>query len=157
MSAYALNWLTHVRQVPALRPYLLVSLDDAMQRLCDRLGEPAVPAMLLHEDPRLSLETRGGYMRNDVHGFKILGKVKALFTERLLRLGYDVLLSDVDSVWLGDPFPYLGGHLTPGIAGADLLVTNDYADLTRDEDILTVFNTSELMLREWACAPKSPD
>lgn len=154
MSAYALNWLMHVKQVPTLRPYFLVSLDDAMQREAERRGEPVVPALLLHGDARLSLEGRGGggYLRNDADGFKLLGKAKALFTEELLKRGYAVLLSDVDSVWLADPFPFLGGERTPGLARADVLVTNDYADARRDNDISTVFNTGALLLRPSARA-----
>jgi hypothetical protein len=146
MCSYALNWLLHVRNVAALRPYVLVTLDAQMQAECERRGEPCVSAALLHRDASLSLEG-GSYLRNDVAGFKKLGKVKALFTERLLAEGYDVLLSDVDSVWLGDPFPFLGGARTPGLAHADLLVTNDYADVGRDDDITTVFNTGALLLR----------
>ena len=35
---------------------------------------------------------------------------QALTTARLLELGYDVLLSDADAVWLGDPWPWIGGR-----------------------------------------------
>lgn len=154
MSAYAVNWLIHARQVPSLRPYFLVTLDEQMQAECERLGEPAVPALLLHKDPRLTLGRRAGYLRNDSGGFKLLGKAKALFTQRLLALGYSVLLSDVDSVWLSDPFPFLGGARAPGLADADVLVTNDYADARRDTDITTVFNTGALLLRAGARAQR---
>mmetsp|Transcript_17242 Transcript_17242/g.53448 ORF Transcript_17242/g.53448 Transcript_17242/m.53448 type:complete len:960 (+) Transcript_17242:82-2961(+) len=150
MEAYAVNWLLHVKAVAALHPYLLVSLDEEMHQVCDRMGFPAVRAADLHRDPSLVLEHRRGprgYVRNDPAEFKKLGKVKALFTVQLLELGYDVLLSDVDSVWLADPWPYLGGAATPSLATADLLVTNDYSDWSRDVDQTTVFNTGALLLR----------
>lgn len=147
MKAYALNWLLHARAVPALWPYLLVSLDAQMHAEAERLGEPSVPAELLHKNSSLVLKRQNSWIRNDVVEFKKLGKVKALFTEQLLTLGYDVLLSDVDSVFLADPGPYLGGAMTPHLAEADLLVTNDYADAARDLDQSTVFNTGALMLR----------
>ena len=47
-------------------------------------------------------------MRNEREGFKLLGFVKGRLTLGLLRRGYDVLLSDADTVWLGDPWPWIG-------------------------------------------------
>ena len=80
---------------------------------------------------RLPAKSGNGWLRNDAGRFKTMGYLKAMFTWRLLELGYDVLLSDADSVWLASPWPYLG---RPGVAHAadagwlplaDVLATND--------------------------------
>jgi hypothetical protein len=66
---------------------------------------------------------------------------QALTTARLLELGYDVLLSDADTVWLGDPWPWIGGRgiVLADDAGdlplADVLATNDMPDLRRDGQV----------------------
>ena len=66
---------------------------------------------------------------------------QALTTARLLELGYDVLLSDADAVWLGDPWSWIGGRgvVLADDAGdlplADVLATNDMPDLRRDGQV----------------------
>lgn len=47
-------------------------------------------------------------MRNEMERFKLLGFVKGRLTLGLLLRGYHVLLSDADSVWLGNPWPWIG-------------------------------------------------
>ena len=67
-----------------------------------RAGVPAVARLLK------SVKSGNGWLRNDAGRFKTMGYLKAMFTFQLLELGYDVLLSDADSVFLGDPWPWIG-------------------------------------------------
>ena len=94
-------------------------------------------------------------MRNQQGHFKALGFVKASFALRLLAHGYDVLLSDADSVFFGNPWPWLGRlgvapastTVAGGLLAADLIVTNDIAALETDGLPSTVLNSGVLFLR----------
>ena len=94
-------------------------------------------------------------VRNQQGHFKALGFVKASFALRLLAHGYDVLLSDADSVFFGNPWPWLGrlgvapatAALAGGLLAADLIVTNDIAALESDGLPSTVLNSGVLFLR----------
>ena len=164
MRDYVYNWLSHTRRVAALLPYAAIAVDDALLQLCLSWGEPVLDAPALLQDDAAATEAISklrallpaqGYMRNEREGFKLLGFVKGRLTLGLLRRGYDVLLSDADTVWLGNPWPWIGG----GAAGAspaadagmlplaDVLTTNDYPDFRRDGQPDTVFNTGALFFR----------
>ena len=113
-----------------------------------------------------------GYLRNERAGFKMMGFVKARLVHTLLRLGYDVLLSDADSVFLGNPWPWIGPILSASstttstsssstsalaldaglLPTADVLLSNDYPDLRRDGQPDSVFNSGLAFLR---CTPRA--
>jgi hypothetical protein len=113
----------------------------------------------LHTIQGLQAQTVRGYLRNERAGFKILGFVKARIMLSLLHRGYDVLLSDADSVFLGDPWPWIGPHAAVAAAGyplaadagllptADVLLSNDYPDLRRDGQPDSVFNSGLAFFR----------
>src|SRR5690242_878923 len=60
-----------------------------------------------------------GYYNPEYHTM-INARTKAVL--QILRLGYSVLLSDVDSVWLRNPFPYLDTK------NYDIIGQNDRSD-----------------------------
>ena len=45
-------------------------------------------------------KSNSAYYRHDVEAFRLMGAHKALFLHLLLLKGYDVLLSDADTVWM---------------------------------------------------------
>ena len=122
-------------------------LDAALAQLtCATAGRQRAPAELTGHECNV---------RNQQAHFKALGFIKASFALRLLAHGYDVLLSDADGVFLGDPWPWLGrpgvAPAAPAVEGgllsADLIVTNDIADLHHDGLPSTVLNSGVLFLR----------
>lgn len=187
MQDYVFNWLSHASRIPALRPYAAIAIDDELYRVCRHWQEPVLSASeLLQEDGqalnatsslRMMLAGKGS-VRNEKEVFKLLGFVKARLTLGLLRRGYHVLLSDADSVWLGDPWPWIGAGGPMGepslpaaadaglLPSADVLTTNDYPDLRRDGQPDSVFNTGALFFRstpraiaivaEWWVPPSPP-
>ena len=165
MESHVSNWLALRWRVPELKPYAVVALDEALEKTCAGWGEPVVSASALLEPlggevARLlkSVKSGNGWLRNDAGRFKTMGYLKAMFTFQLLELGYDVLLSDADSVWLASPWPYLG---RPGVAHAadagslplaDVLATNDLPDPRRDGQPDSVYNSGALFFRATARA-----
>ena len=157
VSSYVRNWLRHARRHPALLPYAAVALDDEIMRLCRTWGEPVLEASVLLAGDAAGEEALrtlgGGYVRDRTASFKQLGYLKALATAQLLELGYDVLLSDADAVWLGDPWPWIGRAGVPVAADAgelpraDVLATNDLPDLRRDGQPDSVYNTGVTFFR----------
>eukprot|EP00898_Chlorokybus_atmophyticus_P009220 jgi/Chlat1/929/Chrsp108S01364 len=88
--------------------------------------------------------------------FKRMGAIKVDILRRLLLRGYDVLLTDADALWLGDPWPFLGRKGVPIrpeahlFAKADILVTSDCINMEQDWDpelVITEFNTGVVFLR----------
>ncbi|KAL1510357.1 hypothetical protein AB1Y20_006668 [Prymnesium parvum] len=150
------NWLAHARRVPLLPPHAVLALDVALARRCEEWRAAAMDAAaLLASDEAangaLRAPTRGGDVRNEREAFKRLGFLKARLALLFVSHGVSLLLSDADSVWLADPSPWVGGARAAADAGllptADILVTNDYPDPTRDGQPDSVFNTGALYLR----------
>jgi hypothetical protein len=59
--------------------------------------------------------------------FHRFGGEKAALVLGLLQLGYEVLLSDSDTVWMRDPWPYLRA-----VDGVDIMVSSDCPSLYGD-------------------------
>jgi hypothetical protein len=56
-----------------------------------------------------------------------MGGEKAALVLGLLELGYEVLLSDSDTVWMRDPWPYLRA-----VSDVDIMVSSDCPSLYGD-------------------------
>jgi len=171
LKHFVYNWLRHAARVPRLTYAVVTfdaELEQLCQSwgepsisgrelLAGRGAEVAAAFGALSR----------GYVRDQTGAFKQLGFLKvlvasgwppliasllhrmtsdclphqALTTARLLELGYDVLLSDADAVWLGDPWSWIGGRgvVLADDAGdlplADVLATNDMPDLRRDGQV----------------------
>ena len=159
LKDFVSNWLWHAARVRPRLSYGVIALDDELRRLCDVWGEPAISARRLLAGGPASVDAAfaalgGGYVRDERGKFKQLGYLKALATARLLELGFDVLLSDADAVWLGDPWPWIGsraGGQPSADAGdlplADVLASNDMPDLRRDGQPDSVYNSGVAFFR----------
>ena len=107
------NWKHFVDRL-GLAPALVGAADAQMLKACTREGIAAVgiaPELdvwnYTRSSTRASTVVQEGaaewkYYRHHKSSFLELGLVKAAFLWELLRLGYDVLISDLDVVWLND-------------------------------------------------------
>ena len=109
---FALNWYAHVVGRLNMTNVIVAALDDETERLCEEKGIPfhsdadlrytfdvmATGGQPLH-DPNAKVTMRG-------KAFQQIGALKAAFLLYLLEKGHEVLVSDVDAVWLRDPLPF---------------------------------------------------
>ena len=107
------NWKHFVDRL-GLAPALVGAADAQMLKACTREGIAAVgiaPELdvwnYTRSATRASTVVQEGaaewkYYRHHKSSFLELGLVKAAFLWELLRLGYDVLISDLDVVWIND-------------------------------------------------------
>ena len=155
---FALNW--YARVVGALRMdnVIVAALDDETERLCEEKGIPfhsdadlrytfdvmATGGQPLH-DPNAKVTMRG-------KAFQQIGALKAAFLLYLLERGHEVLVSDVDAVWLRDPRAFFE---TERVATeTDLAVSTDCLSHERERRDRgcwdAPFNTGVLWLRPTA-------
>ena len=94
-----LNWYNSAKRV-AIHNILPIALDSQMHQELKMFNIPA------YLNRRISNATKqdSGCATKD---FKLKGKIKFISTLDLLRLGYAVLLSDLDVYFLQNPFPFL--------------------------------------------------
>lgn len=116
------NWLVHHRRL-GRGHVLAIAVDDTAHARMKALDVPVV---------RCSAR-QGGDERFAAYGARDFNRItayKTLYVVLLLRAGYDVLLTDGDTVWLQDPLPHLG-------AGADLQIQLDTPGVFElDDDVL---------------------
>ena len=94
-----INWYNSATRV-GIHNILPIALDSQLHQELKMLKIPA------YLDRRISNATKqeSGFSTKD---FKLKGKMKFISTLDLLRLGYAVLLSDLDVYFLQNPFPFL--------------------------------------------------
>lgn len=155
---FALNWYGHVAGKLRVDNVIVAALDDETEKLCLSRGIPfhsdadlrytfavmATGGQPLH-DPNAKVTMRG-------KAFQQIGALKAAFLLYLLRKGHEVLVSDVDTVWLRDPRPFFK---TERVATeSDVAVSTDCLShaLERQNDGCwhMQFNTGVLWLRPTA-------
>ena len=145
-AEFALNWIAHARGA-GIGNFLVGCLDDELIRVLEeRAGAGAhlfrVPESASFPSSSFSSSSSSS-SRNDQYsssksskedigwgsaGFHALGRAKVSLARLLVeRHGADVLVSDVDAVWLRDPFPYLRRF-----PEADVLASSDALAPTRD-------------------------
>jgi len=152
MMDFVKNWLHFVRQA-ALTPFLVGAADQGLLKFCDDDGVPAAaitPELDVwtyerkQKDSSQVYEMRSEwkYFRHHNSDFLEMGLVKAAFLWELLSIGFHVLISDLDVVWLNGhwqrwmtwadqtqpPVPE-----ATEIALADILVTTDELNYKHDE------------------------
>ncbi|XP_061354870.1 arabinosyltransferase RRA3-like isoform X1 [Gastrolobium bilobum] len=89
-------WFTNIKRV-GIKNYLVVALDDEITKFCE---SNQVPVYKRDQDNSIdSIGKIGG--NHEVSGLKFR------ILREFLQLGYSVLLSDVDIVYLQNPFNYL--------------------------------------------------
>mmetsp|Transcript_54409 Transcript_54409/g.125354 ORF Transcript_54409/g.125354 Transcript_54409/m.125354 type:complete len:843 (-) Transcript_54409:283-2811(-) len=151
MMDFVKNWLHFVRQA-ALTPFLVGAADQGLLKFCDDDGVPAAaitPELDVwtyerkQKDSSQVYEMRSEwkYFRHHNSDFLEMGLVKAAFLWELLSIGFHVLISDLDVVWLNDHWQRWMTHADPErppvpeaalIALADVLVTTDEVDAAED-------------------------
>jgi len=142
MSDFLTNWLHFVNRA-ALAPVLVGVADEPLGNWCQ---QRAVPAVQRRRSKNASESTRvgGGYIRHEA-AFLELGDLKLEFLTNLLELGFTVLYSDLDVVWLAPgwerwmvaaPMRTAGrdGPLAEArlLVHADILVSTDELDAHED-------------------------
>lgn len=123
MLDFLVNWLEHASRLE-MRNVLVIAMDKHTARWCDENGVARMDASDAIDksemnDPRVEVADVGYRM---TRGFNLLGEAKTASIAKLLDMGLDVFLSDVDVVWLRNPSDYFeSGQL----ALADVAVTSD--------------------------------
>ena len=147
MMPFLRNWHHFVKKV-GLNPVLVGAADVQMLEACTAenvaaLGiVPGLDPWTYTRGHNVSTVVQSGksewkYYRHHKTSFLELGLVKAAFLWELLNLGYDVLISDLDVVWLGNGWEHWMTYrnpLRPPLreaslqAMADVLVSTDELD-----------------------------
>ena len=152
MADFLTNWLHFVSRA-ALAPVLVGVADEPLGGWCHQRAVPAVQrrrSKNASESPRVgggytcSGYTCSGYIRHDA-AFLELGDLKLEFLTNLLELGFTVLYSDLDVVWLAPGWERWmvaapmrtagrGGPLAEArlLVHADILVSTDELDAHED-------------------------
>lgn len=89
-------WFTNIKRV-GITNYLVVALDDEITRFCESNQVP-----VYNRDPDEGIDTIGRSGGNHA-----VSGLKFRILREFLQLGYSVLLSDVDIVFLQNPFNHL--------------------------------------------------
>ncbi|KAL8466623.1 hypothetical protein ACS0TY_035610 [Phlomoides rotata] len=89
-------WFTNIKKV-GIRNYVVVALDDTIEELCKSNDVP-----VYKRDPDAAIDSIG-----KTGGNHAVSGLKFKILREFLQLGYGVLLSDVDIVFLQNPFDHL--------------------------------------------------
>ncbi|XP_020210516.1 arabinosyltransferase RRA3 [Cajanus cajan] len=89
-------WFTNIKRV-GIPNYLVVALDDSIEEFCKSNDVP-----VYRRDPDQGVDAVG-----ESGGNHAVSGLKFRILREFLQLGYSVLLSDVDIVYLQNPFDYL--------------------------------------------------
>uniref|UniRef100_A0A2P2IS27 Glycosyltransferase n=1 Tax=Rhizophora mucronata TaxID=61149 RepID=A0A2P2IS27_RHIMU len=89
-------WFTSIKRV-GIPNYLVIALDDDIARFCESNDVP-----VYKRDPEEGIDSIGKSGSNHA-----VSGLKFRILREFLELGYSVLLSDVDIVYLQNPFDYL--------------------------------------------------
>ena len=116
---FALNWDHHMNKT-GCESYLVGAMDD---ELLEALLERGVPAFGMSSG--LSLED----FKWGSPTFHKSGREKVSLLQMFTRWKLDVVISDVDTVWLRDPLPYLARY-----PKADILISSDHLSDTNGGD-----------------------
>jgi hypothetical protein len=152
---FMLNWYGHVVGTLQMDNVIVAALDEQTEQLCASRGIP------FHSDADLrytfDVMATGGQPLHDQNAkvtmqgkaFQQIGALKAAFLLYLLERGHEVLVSDVDTVWLRDPRSFFK---TERVATeADLAVSTDCLSHTHERESNGCwhmqFNTGVLFLR----------
>ncbi|KAK9813171.1 hypothetical protein WJX72_010080 [[Myrmecia] bisecta] len=118
---FVLNWVEHVEGC-GVSAYLVGAMDD---QLLELLVEKGVHAFGMQSG--LSLDDFGWGSKT----FHKMGREKIRLIHTFNKMGFDILVSDVDTVWLQDPLPYVARA-----SEADILTSSDHLANTVDDDSL---------------------
>ncbi|KOO32476.1 glycosyltransferase family 77 protein [Chrysochromulina tobinii] len=145
MMDFVKNWL-HFAQKAGLTPLLVGAADLTLLKACSEMRVPAAGIIPeLDRKPKQAevyeMKSNWGYIRHHKSDFLEMGLVKVAFLWELLAVGFSVLISDLDVVWLNGHWQRWMTHSDPThpavpeaalIAAADVLVTTDGLDVRQD-------------------------
>ena len=151
MMDFVKNWLHFVRKAMVGQPLLVGAADAPLLKQCNELRVPAagiVPELDVWTYERrpkraelYEMKSEWKYFRHHNSDFLEMGLVKVAFLWELLSIGFNVLISDLDVVWLNGHWQRwmtwtdLANPPVPEAAllgAADVLVTTDELDSQRD-------------------------
>lgn len=115
------NWVVHIRKA-GCQNFVVGALDD---RMLEWLVENGIPAFAMHT----------GLSPDDLKlgspSFQKMGREKVNLIHAFTDLGFATLVSDVDTVWLNDPLPFMARY-----PDADILISSDNTHTTVTEERL---------------------
>jgi hypothetical protein len=117
-----LNWLCslaalHSSSVPPLKHLLIYTVDaDFAKTLINQYG---ISPDHIYVDQKL--QTNNEELNYDTKDYQMLMVYRTEFIQRVLNMGYRVLLADSDTVWFQSPLPYINKHYK----NMDLVAQND--------------------------------
>ena len=115
MYDFVVNWCEHADEI-GITNYLVGAMDES---LYGRLRKIGVNAWLMGskniDDDEVAKDFGWGSKN-----FHKMGRDKIRLVHELTKTGFDVIVTDVDAVWLRDPFPFLRRY-----PKADALVSID--------------------------------
>mmetsp|Transcript_5824 Transcript_5824/g.16640 ORF Transcript_5824/g.16640 Transcript_5824/m.16640 type:complete len:662 (+) Transcript_5824:421-2406(+) len=115
------NWVWHLRKLGVVH-FLVGSMDDT---LLEALSADGVPTFSM-----ASGLTTGDFGWGS-KTFHKMGREKIGLIASFTSMGFSILVSDVDTVWMRDPLPYMAQY-----PQADCLTSSDLlADTARDEGL----------------------
>mmetsp|Transcript_11756 Transcript_11756/g.19120 ORF Transcript_11756/g.19120 Transcript_11756/m.19120 type:complete len:863 (-) Transcript_11756:211-2799(-) len=102
MHDLLINWLCYLRRL-GLTNFLVFSVDPAHAQQLAAMGIPVVS----QRNVTLNAASRNKFRFWGTVEYQKLILERTRFVHRVLQLGFNVLLGDIDAVWLKDPFPSL--------------------------------------------------
>lgn len=118
----AVNWAAHVYKLRKERSAAIAALDH---KFLSTLVAERLPCL---DFVQPLLQRASEDLRSNVTGFRRFGATKASLVLAFLTRDREVLLSDVDVVWISDPMPSIRPLL-----GADVMSSTDCISVTGDE------------------------
>ena len=115
---FVLNWVHHI-QATGCKTFLVGAMDDKLLKV---LVEKNIPSFAMSSG--LSLNDFGWGSST----FFKMGREKISLLQTFTKWGYEVLISDVDTVWMKNPLPYLAKY-----PSADILVSSDHLGATVED------------------------
>lgn len=121
---FVMNWVSHLRNLN-MTNFVVGAMDDD---LLHKLLEQGVPTFAM----------RSGLTTGDFgwgsKTFHKMGREKINLIRVFVTMGYDIMVSDVDTVWMRDPLEYVQRY-----PEADILASSDHLSTTVEDDGLEHF------------------
>ncbi|KFM24815.1 hypothetical protein F751_1694 [Auxenochlorella protothecoides] len=112
---FAKNWAYHMEKT-GCTAYIMGAMDEETLKELVKLNIPT-----FYMASNLTTNDFGRFTKD----FLDMGRKKAAMVESFLALGFDTLVSDVDAVWLRNPFPFF-----KKFKDADMLVSSEIYQTT---------------------------
>ncbi|KAL6771842.1 hypothetical protein ACKKBG_A28015 [Auxenochlorella protothecoides x Auxenochlorella symbiontica] len=112
---FATNWAYHIRKT-GCTSYIVGAMDEKILKELVKLNIPT-----FYMASNLTTNDFGRFTKEFIE----MGRKKAAMVQSFLDLGFSTLVSDVDAVWLRNPFPFFRKF-----TDADMLVSSDLIQTT---------------------------